>query len=341
MARASKWTTEHVRTAQKRARILRSARRLDWKQDLVAQLRLARERMVSELLHDEAELACTTWLAYRYLTAFERTELFTREYEVIYRRLHGQYVDVTAADGMRPIHPEFVQNDAAEMTSLWKARQAADLLGVPYPIFLRVSMNAAVEHRRYKHVPRPNQLCQQWQIEAVEGAWEAEKQTVQLFADDWDPRFFAPNGCSDRVRSAALDALVERVTHGSSVDARSLASWMFMRLALTEAEARARFNPGVVDEAVKIGGSPSVSLADATQLPYMPSCIGLIEPGSSPYCDGCRFAAMCERFRRAVDKRLSEAHGTVDPLIARERKLARDRKRKSRNRLREAKRLAS
>ncbi|MCT7264581.1 hypothetical protein, partial [Salmonella enterica] len=82
------------------------------------------------------------------------------------------FKDFAKAQSIKPVSKEFVKNARDEMTSLWKARQVADLLGMPYAIFIRASMKAAVEQRGYNRVPRPNQLCRPWQIEAAAKAWD-------------------------------------------------------------------------------------------------------------------------------------------------------------------------
>lgn len=337
MALRRKWSSPHLLDSHARARELRAGRSQPGRwSGLIAELSFAREYLSEETLRDEPGLAQSTWLAYGYMSAVERTELFAREYEAVFRRLHGQYKDHNEAQSMQPVHPELVRNARAEMTSLWKARQCADALGVPYPFFLRVSMEKAIG-RLYVKVPRPNQLCMPWQISAVEAAWEREREIVQLFADDWDPRFFAPSGRRDPARAAAVDALVERVMSKPPGNrALTLANFLFRRLAITEVEARAHFGDADVDEALTMPSTPTVELPAATQQAFRPHCLGMLSAASPPPCIACVVRAACEKLRAIVDTKFLKGHGTTDPLGARQREMAAERKRRQRCRDREA-----
>jgi hypothetical protein len=335
VAMAKKWVSQHLLDSNERARRIRAARTKEgpW-HALIGELSFAREFINSEVLRDEPGLAETTWLPYRYMSAFERTELFTREYEAVFKRLHAQYKDYHKAAGMQPVALEFVRNARGEMTSLWKARQYADALGVPYSIFIHTSMDVAI-NRHYQKVPRPNQLCRPWQVEAVQVAWLKEVASAQLFADDWDPRFFAPSNREDPARTAALDALtnhVKRVAPGRW--AERLANYMFRRLAINEVEARQRFDDDMVDEAIKFPHAPTITLHAASERPYRPHCLGMQQVPAASQCAGCSLREACVKLRTIVDREFIKSAGTADPQRIRVLGQAAERQRRHREKIR-------
>ncbi|OOG42675.1 hypothetical protein [Rhodanobacter sp. C05] len=330
-----KWSGDHMRERQKRAVMIRTGRKKEgtWAA-LIAELIFARECINPGMLEDEPSLADTTWLPYRYMSAFERTELFSTEYESAFKRLHAQYKDFHKAAGMQPVHPEYACNTRAEMTSLWKARQCADAMGVSYSIFISVAMDVAI-NRHYEKVPRPNQLCRPWQIEAVRVAWLKEIEIAQLFADDWDPRFFAPSLRDDPARKAALDAMSEHVKRAAPGRwAERLANYMFRRLAINEVEARQRFDDEVVDDAISLPYAPTMTLHVASEKPYRPHCLGMQQLPPAPQCAGCSLSDACVKLSKLVDIEFIKSSGTADPQKARDREQAAERQRRHREKIR-------
>ncbi|AIF47316.1 hypothetical protein HY57_08540 [Dyella japonica A8] len=330
MARKRKWHSSHVESARERAKRQRLARNSGSEAAiLLAELEFCREYIPHELIQDEPELDSTAWIAYRYKNAFERTQQFTSDYAAIYVSVHGQYKDFAQAQRIKPVSEDLVRNARDEMTSLWKARQAADLLGMPYSMFIRASMKAAVDQRAYNRVPRPNQLCTSWQVEAAEKVWSDEQLIISIFADDWDPRFFAPQGRKDPARQAAIELLVARINARPPGNrAGALANYIHRRLALTEAEARDRFGDELVDEAMSARAAPTIELPREVGLPHRPACFGF-RP-EVPACTVCSVRDACEVLHARIDRTFFERVGNVDPQLVRTRQGNAERKRRQR-----------
>lgn len=336
MPRKRKWCQQSLIEAHERARVLRRARKTGNRlEDLLAQLQLARAHLPEDVLLVDADICDTAWLAYRYMSAYERTELFTIEYEKLYRKMHEMYIDTVEAANKQPAHLQLEMNDVAEMTSLWKARQIADSLGMPYSVYLRAAMNTAVQERKHRQVQRPNQLTSEWQIEAATKAWAGERDTSTLFADDWDPRFFAPFGRTDPARMAAVAALVARIKSRPQNADIGLRGAIHMRQALSEPEARSHFDGELVDQVMRSPTDPLLELPTEAGPAYKPKCLGTDPSGSLPGCAGCEFAKLCRAAHTEVSKRLIALYGTDDPRKAKIKANATERKRRSRERQRQ------
>lgn len=336
MARQTKWNSRHIQETRARAKLLRDARKSkDWRLDLKAQIRLARVHLAPDVLRDDADVHGEAWPEYGYMTAYERTEQFTRDYAKAYMRIHEKYFDFHVAEGMQPIAVQFEMNDVSEMTSLWKARQVADALGVPYPFFIRVAMDEAVQQRGYRQVPRPNQLTLNWQVEAVSREWKVDKDTYPIFSDDWDPRFFAPSARKDRARSVAVGLFLSRVKPATA-GSETVRSAIFMRQILSEEEAREHFKGEAVDRALADPTSATIVLRTDVGPGYKPACLGLLKDRDAGACGSCKASAACAVVCAVVDKDLQATYGATDPRLRRIREGAAERQRRSRARRREA-----
>lgn len=333
---SSKWTGVSLKKRRDRAGNVRLARKSEnHLAGRVAELMLVREIVDFELVDQEPDLAATTWLAYGYMTAYEKTELFCMDYIRQYKLIHAKYLDYHGAEAKQPLDPVLAVNDNREFSSLWKARQHADALGIPYPIFIRAAMDTAVQWNKFNQVPRPNQLLGDKQITAVIEEWERVKDTLVPFDMDWDARFRAPEHRTDPPRLAAVQALVKRLRSRPHSIAFNLAGHLGEGGTLSEDEARTFFEGETVDEALTLSkGRPSG--LNGPYPKYMPSCMGMKPTAAPASCSACSFAAGCARVRAKVDELTIKQHGTPDPKAAAKTAGARERQRKSRARKRGA-----
>lgn len=333
---SQKWSGRSITARRQRAGLVRRFRKTQNSlAGRVAELLLVREIIDSELVNQEPDLAATTWLAYGYMTSYERTERFCEEYIQQYKLIHGRYLDHSRAEDMQPLSPILALNDNREISSLWKARQCADALGIPYPTFIRVAMDTAVQWKQFKQVPRPNQLLGEGQMNAIIEEWERVKETAVPFDRDWDARFFAPEHRTDPPRLAAVQALIHRLRARPLSIAQNLANHLGADGSITEAEARTFFDQGVVDEALTLVRSRA-SGPSAPSRKYLPPCMG-IKPSPMPAtCSACSFAVGCDLVHAKVNELTVRLHGTADPKAAAKTTNARERQRRSRARKRAA-----
>ncbi|MGO4220779.1 hypothetical protein AB4Y64_02780 [Lysobacter sp. TAF61] len=257
-------------------------------------------------------------MEYGYLSAFQRTELFTKAYEEEFRRKHAQYFDSVEAERMQPIDAKYVKNSAAEMTALWHARQHADQIGVPYPFFIRAAIELAIQRWTKKRVPRPNQLWRESQLAAIRRAWNEEYgRRTFMPSPEWDLRFLAQKYRGDPAQLACLD-IIERDVYraGFGNQAARLSAYLHDKRMITEDESRRRFGDDLTEEALAARDDLPVVAAPTANAPYRAPCIGLVEARDSPACSECPFAAACEKASGLAKRDLVARRGSDDPRRA-------------------------
>lgn len=116
---------------------------------------------------NEAELFQCKWFDYRHLHPMDATILFAEAYKKEYAAImgsHGRedYRVSPFKTGLKRV--PFIRLSKANITSLWKARQKADELGVEYGYFISSILSIAAK-REWRELPRPQHL---WQDDLLE-----------------------------------------------------------------------------------------------------------------------------------------------------------------------------
>ncbi|WP_182085965.1 hypothetical protein [Aureimonas sp. ME7] len=110
-----------------------------------------------DILEREQEVAQSKWFAYRFASPMVATKLFAE----IYRREFKNYIrvngDVALAQQAKALSMAIFSKPSSSLTQLWKARQRADEIGVPYDVLIEFGFRFA-GGRVWKHAPRPSQL---------------------------------------------------------------------------------------------------------------------------------------------------------------------------------------
>ena len=123
----------------------------------LADLELIARIIPRQHLEPEAELLITKWPAYRFLSPMAATKQFHRAFVESYKRYIRTNIDYEMAEksaiGARI---EFDQQNA-HLTQLWRARQIADGLGMPYEAYMDFVFDFA-SCRIRQNIPQPNQL---------------------------------------------------------------------------------------------------------------------------------------------------------------------------------------
>lgn len=160
---------------------------------------IALDRVSSRLLSKESELSGKCWFDYRFMHPTQRTYLFAHYYDEAYRHMLRLHVDYEQAEGPNP-RSYFPKNDPLgktqaqlsrekktgvkvsfkNTTSIWKARQTADDLCVPYDVFCMSGVKAAVG-RIWKRMPSPAQLYSDNILNAIIERW-AEIASCKIYA---------------------------------------------------------------------------------------------------------------------------------------------------------------
>lgn len=128
----------------------------------------------------EAELFTTKWFDYRFMHPTEATYLYASCYEGAYRRAFRANFDAARADEVRVFKKSNVFcDDRSVISGLWRGRQKADALGIPYDIFLSLAFKEVLRFWKQKHMPRPSHLYNDDLLARVIQGWE-ELQSARL-----------------------------------------------------------------------------------------------------------------------------------------------------------------
>lgn len=307
----------------------------DPEQRRVAEGTFQRTYIPSTLLAKEAARHQTRCIGHRYMTPLQATQQFNDAYLVAYRRVWARHFSVTEAPGKQPIEASFAMNDLADMTSLWKARQRADELGMPYDLFCEIIMERWIVGRKAKQPPLPNQLCSGKLFNGwMRGHPTWAETSERLFLPDWDARFFAEPISDDPVHAAAMRMLHADVLYAKDRPAR-LARYLSVDGPLTEERAGTMFDPDLVRDAMALVGE-SADVDTATDA-YVPACIGNRTDERDAPCRTCPYTAQCSALKRKVTRKLIATGGSGDPLADRRRQQDRERQQRRREELRRKK----
>lgn len=330
-----KWSSPEIMRRQERAARLRAYRRNPSPSEARAgELSLVRAVVKSEFLADEPASDSKRWPEYGYKSALQCTELFCQLYLKLYREHYSRYEDSATAQDQKPVDPELLLNDDRQINGLWRARQCADQIGMPYGLFLRVAIDWGARQRNRKEFPAPNQLYGSQQIQEACETWEKEKASTPIFTVDWDDRLFVGDTSFDPARRNALQLAIERLKKAAHPQFM-LANLIGRDGAMSETIARRIFRerPEIVDEALTRAVEPTKVRGNCVR-PYVPGCFGLVND-ESPVCPSCTLREMCTKLYRKTSEHLVSTMGSEDPRTARKRKLARNRKRRQRQRERD------
>lgn len=301
--------------------------RLIAKEELV----LARTVVPAEHFDAEPELLNTSFVPYRLMSPYKRTQEFGRIFDEMYREYRKRYL---AKDThLRPRNFLYSWPDA-DIVALWQARQHADLLGLPYQYFLRQAFEYCFA-AGYKRCPAPNQI---WRDRVVEAVELAAKEGVGPSAlreyrpAALHPTFLAENYRGYPVQIAAHEDLVAKAKQFP--DFFKLGVMLMQDKIMPEQVARERFGDEQVEKVLagyrpfnpRQLGNPSPSEAEPLR-----GCFGTHQ-GASTVCQECPVATACASLKAEVGATLTKKFGAEAPRAVKRTSDATERKRRQRER---------
>lgn len=148
-----------------------------------------------ETLKFETQLFSQKWFDYRHLTPLQATRLYIQAYDEVYRRHYAQNIDHTAAKYVRTVNIDDIFNGLAapessthkkakmQFTACWHGRQMADLLGMPYEIYLDLAFEYRLRYWNRNYLPQPQHLYSDLVVNRIEQRWP-ELQASRLYTSD-------------------------------------------------------------------------------------------------------------------------------------------------------------
>lgn len=290
-----------------------------------------------ELLAREAALMLSKWPAYRFMSPLEATRLFHVEYVNAYKTYYKANIDLYAGEAIKIGTRLRWYLPNAHLTQIWKARQLADELGLPYPDYMEFVFTFAAERRR-EHVPQPNQLGpndktrEAW-FGKLEAFWTPERDRLALNRMDPMLQYAFENDRGLPAQCRFREELVEsEVASKDAIDSfvgRNVVALRYLRIGDC-----APLGAGVVAAAMeRVSRAPDVVLypLHSYEQPgpesFLQSCFGLLGiEQNNPACCDCPLHLECSAARAQVVEAVKAETGCEEPLEER-------RKRKNRQRV--------
>lgn len=298
--------TPHVQIcdADQQEICLITAGRLDLLKDIAPKLS-------AKDLATEAGLTSTKWFDYNFIDPVTATKIFAAEYHHQYQRAWEKNNDREEAAKKRglPLGDNF--NAGRELTSLWRARQKADELGIPYDIFIREGIEACMR-RKCKHLPRPNQLLDKRTLRVVTATWAERVAEGMPFSKL--PQYRNEAFVDHPLQRAHHDWIVNLIKHKRSRPG-VIGRMCFVEQVLTVERAMLEFGEEKVNDARDyLIGEVQPFVADAP-IDLHPACFAVPRAyqTAGSLCSTCPVRQACRVAEQHVRAEVAHLQGSDDP----------------------------
>lgn len=171
-----------------------------------------------EMTEPERWLMTSKWFDYRFMHPVHATYLFTDAYRRVYKQMYATTFDREKAEyvkGIKAEDPFDLSKRNTDRAGLWKARQMADGLGMPYDLYIAVAMTWSLRKCRKDYLPRPTHLYNFDLLTAVSDTWK-DRQTGILYVAK-DQRFKNERYQASPIQDAHHEWLLEQVSKRSNI----------------------------------------------------------------------------------------------------------------------------
>jgi hypothetical protein len=228
-----------------------------------AAARLMTTFIKSEWIGVEAALFRGKWFDYRFMNPVQATYLYAHYFAKFYRMAFSSNIDSITAEFISPLpagdwfalpvktdKQTDKQFDAAVkkrktlISGLWRGRQVADAMGVPYDLYLERAFHWTLRYWQQAHLPRPQHLYSDLVTDRTAIDWE-ERQSHRLYFSDKAPyknRAYQALHC----QNAHHEWLFEQVARRGG-DPAVMARLIFQEELLPAGKARARIGEAAFD----------------------------------------------------------------------------------------------
>jgi hypothetical protein len=281
----------------------------------------------------ERLLAQTKWFDYRFLSPAEATLLFVEEYQRTFRQWWRVF-DSAEVDKKRGIAANGLFHSRKVFSEFWTARAHADLMGVPYRIYISTAMEVALRRAKQTRLLRAGQLRREDCVRAIEKRWEEELAGGGCWLSEL-PHYRAENDCALPDQIAHQEHVAQTARKRSNFQgALGMAIDGLRVLPIEKAETAfdAELIVSAREGAAGVGTPAPFDVLADDQL--MPSCFGLPAPldvGAEPCCR-CPLAAQCQLSSGRILADVISRYGSGDPALQHCRELGRERVRRFRER---------
>ncbi len=142
--------------------------------------RLAAKFVSPKLLKVERALQTGKWFEYRFMNPTAATYLFANEYKKAYSFAYQQNIDTERGEHVTALPNDLFKARKSMITGVWRCRQVADAMGMPYGLYLERALHWVTRRWREKHLPQVYNLYSDFATDRVAIDWE-EYQAAKVY----------------------------------------------------------------------------------------------------------------------------------------------------------------
>lgn len=142
--------------------------------------------MIAKSVRDNDKgLFASKWFDYRFMTSFQATMRYMRDFEVVSRRIYRREIDMRRSNHIQILTPEKMRRELdkgtmdvilkSRLTGFWRGRQVADALGMPYPEYIELALTDRMRAWQRTYLPKPEQLYDMVMVEKIQTKWQEMK----------------------------------------------------------------------------------------------------------------------------------------------------------------------
>lgn len=139
---------------------------------------IAFTRIDKKWLKLELNLFSSKWFDYRFMHPVHATYRYAADYDRAFRQMYAANFDRRASEFYRIFKTDDIFAARTPwLTGLWKGRQVADALGMPYPIYLSMAFDRVTRYWKQAFPPQPGHVNPQNEGDVAELAekWTAHQ----------------------------------------------------------------------------------------------------------------------------------------------------------------------
>lgn len=198
------------------------------------------------LRHKEAALYCTKWYDYRFMHPTKASFWYADAYIRAYKRTFSSHISADGAKHAKGLKsPNIFKLNKCELSGIWKGRQMADELGIPYQFYTSVIFNWTTR-QGWKRLPRPSQLYSDDAAFVALSAWKRhqESKIVVPIIEDYLTKNFYEHPYQIEFQNWLCERIKERPNPEFA-----LGHYLHKQPMLTRKIASAHFNESTIHRA--------------------------------------------------------------------------------------------
>lgn len=158
------------------------------------------QKFIPKKLQDfEPDLFRTKWFDYRRMTPTQATVEYIKAYGESYRDTYARELDYEKAKYTQPTkYTDLIagldkgkSSLKGKLTSFWKGRQIADVIGIPYNLYIDYAFEFRMRRWQRSYLPQPQHLYHEYDVERIQERWEEVKASRTILPED--PAYLVQN----------------------------------------------------------------------------------------------------------------------------------------------------